>query len=255
MPNPIVLAHCTWPEVKALLRVNEIVLVPVGAQEQHGPGIGLATDTISADALCRRAATLLGERAAVAPAVPYGVSWHHLRFPGTVALSSRTLATVLVEIATSLARHGFPRVAYVNGHGGNTAAVTLAVEEAGQALPQTRIIGLYGYAFIAEQARALLPAEAIGHAGGDEASVVLAVEPAAARPDAFAAPQLVATQAALIARLRPYNGATSATYDTLTTNGPTGDPRPATAAIGEQILSGAAQQLAAVLTEMLDARC
>ncbi|MGN6812878.1 MAG: creatininase family protein, partial [Thermomicrobiales bacterium] len=142
-------------------------------------------------------------------------------------------------------------VAFVNGHGGNNAAVTLAVEEAGQALPHTRIIGLYGYAFIAEQARALFPAEAIGHAGGDEASVVLAAEPAAARPDAFAAPQLVAAQAALTARLRPYNGVTSATYDALTANGPTGDPRPATVAIGEQILADAAQQLAAVLADLI----
>ena len=247
MAEPVLLARRTWSEVRDVLATTRVVLVPVGAHEQHGPGIALSTDTLSADALCRSAAARLGERAAVAPAVPYGVSWHHLPFPGTISLTSRTLATVLVEVATSLARHGFPLVAFVNGHGGNAAAVALAVEEAGQALAPTRVLGLYGYAFIAEQARELLPPEALGHGGGDEAAVVLAVDPAAARPDAFAPPDLVATQAALAARLRAYGGASGATYDEMTRNGATGDTRPATAAAGEQILDRAGARLAGVL--------
>ena len=86
MTAAILLAQRTWPEVRDLLATNQVVLVPVGAHEQHGLGIAMATDTISADGLCRRAAALLGDRAAVAPAVPYGVSWHHMRFPGTISI-------------------------------------------------------------------------------------------------------------------------------------------------------------------------
>ena len=247
MAEPVLLARRTWPEVRELLATTEVVLVPVGAHEQHGRGIALATDTLSAEALCHRAAARLAERAAVAPAVPYGVSWHHLPFPGTISLTSRTLATVLVEVAGSLARHGFPRVVFVNGHGGNQAAVALAVEEAGQSLAPTRVLGLYGYAFIAEQARELLPPEAIGHGGGDEAAVVLAVDPAAARPAAFAPPELIPAQAALAAQLRAYGSASGATYDELTRSGSTGDTRGATAELGEQILDRAATRLAEVL--------
>jgi len=252
MADPILLAQRSWPEVRAVLAGNQVVLVPVGAHEQHGPGIALATDTISAEALCHRAASRLGARAAVAPAIPFGVSWHHMRFPGTISLSSRTLATVLVEVATSLARHGFPCVAFVNGHGGNSAAVALAVEEAGQALAPTRVLGLFGYAFIAEQAREVLPGEAIGHAGGDEAAVVMAAAPAYARPDAFVAPDVVVDQAALSAQLRAYGGVSGATYDALTRNGATGDTRPATAAAGEQILERAAERLAEVLAAFIE---
>lgn len=253
MSAVIRMAERTWQEAGELLASNQVVLVPVGAHEQHGPGIVLSTDTISATVLCERAAARLGDRGAVAPAVPYGVSWHHMRFPGTITLTTRTLATVLVEIATSLARHGFPRVVFVNGHGGNTAAIALAVEEAAQALPATHILGLYGYGFIGEQAREQLPAEAPGHGGGDEAAVVMAVSPAFARPAAFAAPGLVTEVVTISDELRAYGGASGATYDRLTVNGATGDTRVATADAGERILDAAGQRLAALLERWIEA--
>jgi creatinine amidohydrolase len=247
MAEPILLARHTWPEIRDLLGTNQIVLLPVGAHEQHGLGIAMSTDTISADGLCRRAAARLGERAAVAPAIPFGVSWHHMHFPGTISLTSETLTTLLVEVVTSLARHGFPRVAIVNGHGGNTAALTTAIERTQGLRPGTQVLGLYGYGFIAEQARTLLPPEAPGHGGGDEAAVVMAEAAGYARPAAFCTPDLVGPQQELSARLRPYGGVSGVPYHEITRNGATGDTRAATAAIGNQILDGAADALAATL--------
>ena len=253
MAEAILLAQRTWPEVRDLLGANQVVLVPVGAHEQHGHGIAIATDTISAAGLCRRAAALLGDRAAVAPAIPYGVSWHHMNFPGTITLTSDTLATVLTEVITALAHHGFPRVVLVNGHGGNTAALTATVERTAHLRPATHVLALYGYGFIAEQARDLLPPEAPGHGGGDEAAVVMAENLSSARPDAFCAPDLVAAQQELGARLRPYGGVTGTPYDEITRNGATGDTRPATAAIGDLILDRAAATLAATLEAVIAA--
>jgi creatinine amidohydrolase len=253
MTEPILLAQRSWPEVRDLLGTNQVVLLPVGAHEQHGLGIALSTDTISADGLCRRAAALLGPRAAVAPAIPYGVSWHHMHFPGTITLTSDTLTTILAEVIGSLARHGFPRVVIVNGHGGNTAAITAAVERTHGLRPGLHVLGLYGYGFIAEQARTFLPPEAPGHGGGDEAAVVMAEAPGYARPEAFCAPELVAVQAELGARLRPYGGVSAVPYDEITRNGQTGDTRAATAAIGNQILDGAAATLAATLEAFIAA--
>lgn len=253
MTAAINLAQRTWPEIRTLLPENQVVLVPLGACEQHGQGIALATDTISADDLCQRAAAVLGKRAAVAPALPYGVSGHHLGFPGTISLSTPTLAAVLVEIIESLAHHGFPRIVLVNGHGGNTPALTLAVEQTRHLLPQTVVAGVYGYGFLAEQAQQLLPAEAIGHAGGDEAAVVMAIVPEYARPEAFCAPDYVAAQRELSQTLAPYRGVTAIPYHELTRNGATGDTRPATAAIGTQILNGAGETLARVLDQLIAA--
>ena len=247
MASPILLAQRSWPETRDLLRTNEVVLLPVGAHEQHGPGIAMATDTISADGLCRRAAALLGERAAVAPAVPFGVSWHHMHFPGTITLTPETLSTVLVEIVASLAQHGFPRVAIVNGHGGNSAAITTAVETVRQRVKDTRVIGLFGYAFIAEQARVLMPEGSMGHGGGDEAAVVYAEAPDYAKPDAFCAPEPHAGVADFAAQLRAYGGIQGAYYDEITGNGATGDTRHATREVGNEILDRAAAKLARVL--------
>lgn len=251
MVEPIVLAQLSWPETRAILQTNEIVLLPVGAHEQHGPGIAMATDTISADGLCRRAAALLGERAAVGPAVPFGVSWHHLHFPGTITLTPQTLTAILVEIVTSLAHHGFPRVAIVNGHGGNSAAIATAVEQLRQQLSGTRVIGLFGYTFIGEQAKILMPEGAMGHGGGDEAAVVMAEAPTYAKPAAFGPPEINAAAADFSAQLRTYGGVAGAYYDEITPNGASGDTRHATAAVGNEILDRAAVQLASVLTAFI----
>ncbi|MGI8858238.1 MAG: creatininase family protein [Thermomicrobiales bacterium] len=247
MAEPILLAQRSWPETRDLLRANEVVLLPVGAHEQHGPGIAMATDTISADGLCRRAAALLGERAAVAPAVPFGVSWHHMHFPGTITLTPETLTTLLVEIVSSLAQHGFPRVAIVNGHGGNSAAIATAVETLRQRVSGTRVIGLFGYAFIGEQARILMPEGSMGHGGGDEAAVVYAEAPDYAKPAAFCAPEPHAGAADFAAQLRAYGGVAGAYYDEITANGATGDTRHATPAVGNEILTRAAANLARLL--------
>ena len=187
--EPLLLADLSSPETRDLLPRIELVLVPVGAHEQHGPNIAVSTDTISADALCRAAAALVGPAVAVAPAVPWGVSWHHLRFAGTISLRQSTLIAVLEDIVGSLYAHGMRRFLVVNGHGGNTAAITTAIEQIKHDTGVPLIASVFGYALIAEQAKMLLPAEAIGHGGGDEAALVMAVEPHRAKPSAFAAPR------------------------------------------------------------------
>src|SRR5687767_13231332 len=96
--EPLLLADLSSPETQDLLPRIELVLLPVGAHEQHGPNIAVSTDTVCADALCRAAAALVGPLVAVAPAIPWGVSWHHLRFAGTIALRASTLIAVLEDV-------------------------------------------------------------------------------------------------------------------------------------------------------------
>ncbi len=84
--GPLLLADLSSPETAALLPSIDLVLIPVGAHEQHGPNIAVSTDTVSAESLCQAAAALAGPHVAVAPAIPWGISWHHMRFPGTITL-------------------------------------------------------------------------------------------------------------------------------------------------------------------------
>jgi len=250
-PEPLLLADLSSPETQDLLPRIELVLVPVGAHEQHGPNIAVSTDTISADALCRAAAALVGPAVAVAPAIPWGVSWHHLRFAGTISLRQSTLIAVLEDIVGSLYSHGLRRFLVVNGHGGNNAAITTAVEQIKHDMGVPLIASVFGYALIAEQAKMLLPPEAIGHGGGDEAAVVMAVEPHRAKPSAFAAPRLTGLQVETAALLRAYGGTLARRYDEVTHNGATGDATSASAEIGRQILDGAARRLAEIIEVVL----
>ena len=81
-------------------------VIPLGSTEQHGPHLPFATDTWIADALAERLCARL-EEAIQCPTVALGCSREHLAFPGTLDLGARTLGAVLVDLVTSLRRHGF----------------------------------------------------------------------------------------------------------------------------------------------------
>jgi creatinine amidohydrolase/Fe(II)-dependent formamide hydrolase-like protein len=112
------LADCTHREARALARDRRaVVLLPLGAIEQHGPHLPLLVDWLGAEELARHVAPHLqraGYRVVLAPALPYGASPLAVTWPGTVSLARATLRRVLVEIIGSLARHGFRRFVLAN---------------------------------------------------------------------------------------------------------------------------------------------
>jgi creatinine amidohydrolase len=127
------LERMTWPEVEASIEHGvDAVLIPIGTTEQHGHHMPLDTDCVIARSLCARAAELgeaEGVSLLVAPTLNVTLSWYHMQFPGSIRLSTTTFLTVFREICDSLAHHGFERLVAVNGHGGNIAALTVAVNE------------------------------------------------------------------------------------------------------------------------------
>jgi mycofactocin precursor peptide peptidase len=114
------LHELAWPDLGARLLV-----VPVGATEQHGPHLPLTTDTEIAQALAARVATA-GPGTVAAPAVPYGSSGEHQAFPGTLSIGREATAMLLLELGRS-ATETFPRVLFVCAHGGNNAPLADAV--------------------------------------------------------------------------------------------------------------------------------
>jgi len=114
----ITLAELTWPEARRVARdQRSVVLLPLGAVEQHGPHLPLAVDWIGAEELARRIAPHLeraGWRPVLAPSLPYGVSTLAVAWGGTVSLSVATHARVIVEIVQGLGRHGCRRVVLTN---------------------------------------------------------------------------------------------------------------------------------------------
>src|SRR6059036_2237005 len=112
------LAERTWPEAARLARdPRSVVLLPLGAIEQHGPHLPLLVDWLGAEELARRLAPHLERaryRVVLAPSLPYGVSTLARGWSGTVSLSVAALRRVVREILGELAGHGFRRFVLAN---------------------------------------------------------------------------------------------------------------------------------------------
>jgi creatinine amidohydrolase len=117
----------SWPEIEAYLSRSKAIVVPIGSTEQHGPNGLLGTDALCPEIIARRAGDEAG--ILVAPTFNVGQAQHHMAFPGTITLKPSTMIASMVDWSQSLARHGFERIYWLNGHGGNIATITAAFSE------------------------------------------------------------------------------------------------------------------------------
>lgn len=216
------LADLSWPRVPG----SAIVLVPIGSLEQHGPHLPFDTDTRIASAAAAQAADLLaagGHDVVVVPALPIGASGEHQDFPGTVSMGHEALRLVLVEIVRSLSTWA-GRIVLVNGHGGNVPTLR-------DALTQMRVEGhdvsWFPCAF---------ESSVDAHAGADETSVMLHLDPSRVAMDRAEAGRTEPLQQLLpdlmAQGVRP-----------VSPNGVLGDPTSADAARGEALLGGLVERL------------
>ncbi|MEB3051971.1 mycofactocin biosynthesis peptidyl-dipeptidase MftE [Mycolicibacter sp. MYC123] len=192
------------------------LLVPVGSTEQHGPHLPLDTDTRIAQAVARAAAERLGSGWSVAPAVAYGASGEHQSFAGTISIGTEALTLLLLEYGRS-ACDWAQRVAFVNGHGGNVAAL---VEAVGRLRFEGRDV-------------AWLPCVVPGadaHAGHTETSLLLYLS-----PDQVRAGQAVAGNGAPLAELLP--AMRSGGVAAVSAVGVLGDPTTASATDGRRLFA------------------
>jgi len=175
----------SWREVESYLQRSHGVIVPIGATEQHGPTGLIGTDAICAESLAWRAAELAD--AVAGPTLNVGMSEHHMHFPGSITLRPTTLVAVVRDVILSLARHGFRRVFFINGHGGNTASINAGFFEAYAAAPRL-LEGGDGVRCVCTEwwhtpAAQSLSEELFGDRDGDHASASEVSVAAAAYPD------------------------------------------------------------------------
>lgn len=125
---PLRLDEMTSADV-ARMRRKPVVLLPVGAVEQHGPHLPLGADTIQPLHVLERVAAKTGS--IVAPPIPYGVVATSRPFPGSISVSFDALRAYVRDVLSELVRNGFRRVVVVSGHaeGVHLAALRTAAKE------------------------------------------------------------------------------------------------------------------------------
>lgn len=179
--RPLHYARLTWPEVARVAGEDRVCLVPVATLEDHGPHLPVDADLRIVEEICRRAAEEAADEVVLLPAVPHGFSPHHMDFPGPVTIGWETFTRYLVDIGTSLARHGFRRILYLNGHGSNQNLVETAARLVMVAHPEV----LAAAAFYLSSPRAAAALEEVreserggmAHACELETSIYLAIDP------------------------------------------------------------------------------
>lgn len=180
----MLLHHMTWPEVEAYLNRSKGVIVPIGSTEQHGPNGPIGTDVICPEQIA--IAVGAADDALVAPTIPFGMAQHHLAFPGTMSLKPATLLAVLKDLIGSLSRHGFERIYFLNGHGGNIATVTAAFSEVyadmGRTAPKLKLSSWFFGPRTRKLSREMYGDSEGSHATPSEISLAWRAWPNAAKP-------------------------------------------------------------------------
>ena len=120
----------TWPEIKEAVARDTVVLIPVGAIEDHGPHLPLNTDNVIIEAVCFETARRSGGSVLSLPVLPIGLDEHHMDFPGTITADIDLLLNYAAQCAISVARHGFVHIMLVVGHGSNASLCELAARKA-----------------------------------------------------------------------------------------------------------------------------
>jgi creatinine amidohydrolase len=241
------LADMTWPAVGDLPK-DVPVVIPVAALEQHGHHLPVFTDSMLLGEVIRRVAERFEEEVLFAPLLWLGNSDHHLDFAGTLSAAPRVYLDVLNQMAENFLHHGFRRIVFVNGHGGNDVPGRQAVFELRQRhRRRSDVLFLFttywGLGARPHEVDASFSQHEMGHACEWETSMILRLAPALVGDYRHAPPVEFGT---------PFTPAARGwvTQDR-TKPGHIGEPHLATAEKGETLFRLFADDVAAFLERVL----
>jgi len=250
------MSDMTWQDVQDALKRSDIVLFPVGSTEQHSTHLPLNNDIFTSFEISKRVAEKLAPETAilVAPQLPFGLSSHHMGFPGTISFRVDTFIEAVKDVCRSLAAHGFRNIVIVNGHGGNTSALHLATGQIASEINAK--VFLVEWWDLVPDVIAKLFTPPFFHACETETSMVLAldqrVDSAKAKPSV---PQQVSSFVA-----HDFMAVGPKVYEPLldmrviTQTGAVGDPTKASRDKGQELLDAVIERFASFIKELKRSR-
>lgn len=244
-----ILKDMTWPEIDQALETTKIALIPVGAQEQHGPLIAEGCDAYRAEEFCKRLASRCFPNVVVTPTIDFGVSPHHMDFPGTISLRPETLISLLEDIVASLEKHGVKKYLFVNAHGGNSATLGVAAEK----IARKYKVEIAHTKFVDAAPNAMnegIHSKYFGHACEREVSECLYMKPEIVRKDLLERGDMNEDAFAMKYLLNPFVKVVYQ-FNEITKSGNIGDGRKGSYELGEKIIEEAIDNLAEFIDEFL----
>jgi creatinine amidohydrolase len=169
--------NLTWEEVAEYLERDDIVMVPIGSTEGHGPHLPLGTDSYEAIDYAEGIATRAG--VLCAPPIWFGNSAHHMHKPGTISLRGETEIALLEDVYRSLIHHGFGKIITFNGHRrANLSCIEIACQATKETHPEVIFAVMDPLVMGREAALAIREAPGEGVHGGEfETSHMLYAHP------------------------------------------------------------------------------
>jgi len=232
--SALILEELTWIELEAVKDQVKLVVLPLGATEQHGPNTTLATDTVRARAMGKLIGERFGPKILVGPTLPIGLSYHHMKFPGTLTFSLETYIRIARDICWSLHEHGFKKVLFITGHGGNKRSIHEFATEAKKEFGMDVYISSMGGSLVKELSQAKGFSDFKGHACEVETSQTMFLAPDHVREDALEAAQFTKTTKYLDKEY-VYDSGMFWDYKEVTENGALGDATKASLEFGQEM--------------------
>jgi creatinine amidohydrolase len=233
---------------------DPIVVLPLGATEQHGPHLPFETDTIIAQGVAERVQQRLpaGLDVRFLPAEEVGYSPEHLHVPGTKSLRYDEAVDRWIGIGASLSKAGVRRLVFLNAHGGNSPLMTIVATELRLRLKML-VVATSWTRFALPEGLVSPEEKALGiHGGMVETAVMLALRPDLV--DMTKARDFASRQSDFIARfthLRAYGPhAFGWLMSDLSPHGVVGNAAAATPELGNRILDHAATGFVELLDDV-----
>ena len=179
----------TWREIRNLDREKTIIILPIGSCEQHSLHLPLGMDSYSAQTLSKDIALKLNGRAFVLPPIWYGASEHHMDFDGTITVRHETLIELVRDIAYSINKHGFKNLVIINGHGGNTSPLDVALRKIREEIG-LKIVLINPWELITKEIESTIESDIWGHACEFETSEALWIIPDKVRTEEIVDPEI-----------------------------------------------------------------
>jgi creatinine amidohydrolase len=123
--KPYLYQHYTWPELGEVAKTQPVVILPIGSVEDHGRHLPLDTDNFIIWSICEEAARRAPGEVLLLPQIPFGFETHHMDFPGTIDIGMEHLLHFVLDVAKSVAHHGFRHILIADGHGSNMPILDL----------------------------------------------------------------------------------------------------------------------------------